>query len=62
MSGASFSSIAACGQHPRDHTRLFAPVQVGPVQELKRQRAARSRERPFRRLTSNPGLHAMSVS
>ena len=55
MSGASFSSIAACGQHPRDHTRLFAPVQVGPVQELKRRRAAWHCTRLLRPRTPYPG-------
>ena len=55
MSGASFSSIAACRQHPRDHTRLFAPVQVGPVQELKRRRAAWHCTRLLRPRTPYPG-------
>ena len=41
--------------HPRAHTRQFAPVQVVPVQELKRRRAAWDHTRPERPRITNPG-------
>ena len=41
--------------HPRAHTRQFAPVQVVPVQELKRRRAAWHHTRPERPRITNPG-------